>query len=271
MGAGPRDRPLIGVTTSELRSPDAANPLEQADPKRHELALGFTYLAAVERAGGLPVALPPLPADAVAPLLAHLSGVLLSGGPDLDPAAYGAAPDPQLGPTVPELDRFELAVARRADAIGLPLLGVCRGCQVINVARGGTLHQHLPDVVGDAVTHRQTTPGDATVHDVSVLPDSRLARVTGSGEVAVNSFHHQAADRIGRGLKAVAHSEDGVVEGLEDPGSLLLLGVQWHAETLTGRREQLALFEALVEAGRRYGSTVDPGAESTEVPTSHEG
>src|SRR5215210_5475947 len=145
-------RPLIGVTTSEVRPSGASTLRRQGEPAHAEMALGMTYLRAIERAGGMPVVLPPA-VDHVEELLERLDGVCLSGGPDLDPAAYGA-PDRhvELGPTEPSLDAFELALARGALARGLPILGICRGAQALNVACGGTLHQHLPD-------HRQAEPG----------------------------------------------------------------------------------------------------------------
>jgi putative glutamine amidotransferase len=209
----------------------------------------------VERAGGLPVVLPPLEGDAVAPLVTQLSGVCLSGGPDLDPASYDADRDPHLGPIEPALDAFELAVAREADRLGIPILGICRGCQTLNVARGGTLHQHLPDVTDGTVDHRQTASGRMPTHAVRIEPGSRLAEIVGTEGLEVNSFHHQAVDRLGHGLRAVAWSPDGVVEAIEEPGAGLLLGVQWHAETLTDDPGQLALFSALVEASAAHSAS----------------
>ena len=143
-------------------------------------------------------------------LLAPLAGVCLSGGPDIDPAAYGAEPHAELGPVEPEMDAFELAVARQADAAGLPILGICRGAQTLNVARGGSLFQHVP-----RRDHRQTAPGWAVTHDVKVEAGSRLARALGAEALSVNSFHHQAVERLGDGLRAVAWAADGTVEGIE--------------------------------------------------------
>jgi putative glutamine amidotransferase len=240
--------PLIGVTTSAVRLPTDARPLPEADPPMPELALGMVYLRAVERAGGVPVALLPLGAAAIGPLVDSLAGVCLSGGPDLDPSAYGAEPHPQLGTVEPELDAFELAVARRADALGLPVLGICRGAQTLNVARGGTLHQHVADVTDGSVDHRRAEPGGVATHPVRITPDSRLAQIVGGTEATVNSFHHQAVDRLGSGLRAVAWSPDGLVEAIEGPGPQLYLGVQWHAETLGASPEHARLFGALVEA-----------------------
>src|SRR3954453_7769495 len=154
-----QSRPLIGVTTSEVRRAERTQPMREGEPPQHEMALGMPYVRALARAGAIPIVLPPLPIEAVSALLAPLRGVCLSGGPDLEPAAYGAKPSPDLGPTEPGLDVFELEVARVADAAGLPILGICRGCQALNVARGGTLYQHLPAVMDNSVGHRQVEPG----------------------------------------------------------------------------------------------------------------
>ena len=233
-------KPLIGVTTSELRPSSAGTLRRHGEPAHAEMALGMTYLRAIEEAGGMPVVLPPL-GDAVA-YLDRLDGICLSGGPDLDPDAYGADErHAELGPTEPGLDAFELALARAADERGLPILGICRGAQALNVARGGTLHQHLPG-------HRQTEPATATTHTVHIEPGSRLAQVAGAGRLRVNSFHHQAADTLGHGLHAVAFAADGIVEALEAPGPRLVLGVQWHAEGLTAQPRHRALFAELVAA-----------------------
>jgi putative glutamine amidotransferase len=215
------------------------------------MALGMPYVRALARAGAIPIVLPPLPADAVPALLGPLAAVCLSGGPDLDPSAYGAAPSPDLGPVEPALDVFELEVARCADAAGLPILGICRGSQALNVARGGTLHQHLPAITDNTVDHRQRAPGWEETHDVRIAPDSRLAAILGVTELRVNSFHHQAVDRLGEGLKAVAWAVDGTIEAIEaveGDGDRLVLGVQWHAETLDRPGPHPRLFEALVAA-----------------------
>jgi putative glutamine amidotransferase len=233
-------QPLIGVTTSELRPSSAGTLRRHGEPPHPEMALGMTYLRAIEEAGGMPVVLPPL-GDAAA-YLDRLDGVCLSGGPDLDPDVYGAVErHAELGPTEPALDAFELELAREADARGLPILGICRGAQALNVARGGTLHQHLPG-------HRQTEPATATTHTVHVEPGSRLAGIVGTGVLRVNSFHHQAVDVLGRGLHAVAHAADGIVEGIEGTGPRLVLGVQWHAEGLIDQSRHRALFDDLVSA-----------------------
>jgi putative glutamine amidotransferase len=233
-------KPLIGVTTSELRPSSAGTLRRHGEPPHAEMALGMTYLRAIEEAGGMPVVLPPLGDAAV--FVDRLDGICLSGGPDLDPDAYGAPErHAELGPTEPGLDAFELELARASDARGLPILGICRGAQALNVARGGTLHQHLPG-------HRQIEPATATTHTVHIEPGSRLARISGAGVLRVNSFHHQAVDVLGHGLRAVARSADGIVEAIEAPGPRLVLGVQWHAEGLSGQPRHRALFEELVVA-----------------------
>jgi putative glutamine amidotransferase len=233
-------RPLIGVTTSELRPSTAATLHRHGEPAQPEMALGMPYLRAIEAAGGMPVVLPPL-GDAEA-ILERLDAVCLSGGPDLDPAAYGASDrHAELGQTEPELDAFELALARAADRSGLPLLGICRGAQALNVARGGTLHQHLPG-------HRQSEPGTRSTHAVEIAAGTRLARIAGAGALAVNSFHHQAVDALGRGLRVAARAADGTVEAIEAPGRRLVLGLQWHVEGLFHEPRHRAVFEELVAA-----------------------
>jgi len=244
-------RPLIGVTTSEVRIAANVKETPQGEPPHREMALGLSYLKAIERAGGLPVVMPPLDSDAVEPLLDQLAGICLSGGPDLDPESYHGRRHPQLGPTEPDLDRFELAVAREADVRGLPILAICRGAQALNVARGGTLHQHLPELEGESIEHRQREPGDRPTHSVRIESGSRLAGVMGTTHAEVNSFHHQAPLELGSGLRAVAWAPDGVIEGLETSDGRFVLGVQWHAEGIVDRPEQAALFEAFVAAADR--------------------
>jgi putative glutamine amidotransferase len=193
-----------------------------------------------------------MPTRNVEDLLDRVDGVCLSGGPDLEPSWYGANAHPELGPTEPEVDVFELSLARAARRRGLPVLAICRGLQVLNVSRGGTLVQHLPDEVGAQIAHRQTAPASEPTHDVRIETGSRLAKLMGDETPRVNSFHHQAVDRLGRGLQAVAWSDDGVVEGIEAPGDFFTVGVQWHAECMTALPEQAALFSALVDAAEAH-------------------
>jgi putative glutamine amidotransferase len=271
MGTG-MSKPMIGVTVSEIRAKEDAQRVRHGEPTQTEMTLGLSYMRAVERAGGLPVALPPLKSENVDQLLDKLSGLLLTGGPDLDPACYGAEPHPELGPIDHDVDVFEIELCRQADRRGMPILGICRGTQVLNVARQGSLIQHLPDFTDGAIEHRQKEPGDQTTHEVRVAPDSGLAQTTGGGPVDVNSFHHQAIDRLGIGLRPVAWAKDGVIEAVEgeqqDDGRFVL-GVQWHAETLVEEAEQLALFERLVQAAGLAGQKSDGEQEEAEDSGAH--
>lgn len=240
--------PLIAVTTSEIRAGNASVPTPEGEPPQHEMALGLKYLRAIEAAGGIPMVLPPLGPDSVGPLLDQVAGLCLSGGPDLDPKAYGQRPHEHLGATWGELDEFELALTHAADARGMPILAICRGAQVLNVARGGTLHQHLPESAGSRIAHRQTRPGSEPTHWVRVGEDTMLERILDCRRTKVNSFHHQATADVGENLIVSSWASDGTVEGLEAVDRDFVIGVQWHAECLTGRPQQAALFAAFVRA-----------------------
>jgi putative glutamine amidotransferase len=236
-------RPLIGVFTSERHAGQLAT-LQRCDESAPatELRLGMPYLRAIELGGGIPVVLAPETPEAADAVLDRLDGLCLAGGPDLDPLAYGdGARHARLGPTDRVVDAAEVALARGADARNMPLLGICRGLQAMNVARGGTLHQHVDE-------HRQATPATDALHPVDVLAGSLLAVLTGASVLEVNSFHHQAACALGAGLAVSARAADGTVEALEDRSRPFFLGVQWHAEGMVERPEQVALFAALAEA-----------------------
>ncbi len=193
-------------------------------------ALRENYFAAVRRAGGLAVALPHEPEDATA-YLERIDGLIVTGGDfDVDPALFGAA---ARHPSVTTKDRrtaFELAVTRAAVARDMPVLGICGGQQLLNVALGGTLIQHIPDEVAGALAHEQPNPRTEPGHSVSVTPGTLLHRVVGTDELLVNSAHHQAVREVGRGLVVDARAPDGVIEGVEHPGRRFCLGVQWHPE-----------------------------------------
>ncbi|MEA2374207.1 MAG: putative glutamine amidotransferase [Thermoleophilaceae bacterium] len=263
MAAVPPARPLIGLTTSEIRQPERREQIPHADAGREEMVLGLSYLRALSGAGGAPVVLPPPDLALVPSLLAGLAGVCLSGGPDIDPQLYGGPRHPQLGPTHPDLDRFELAVVREAARLGMPLLAICRGAQMLNVAHGGDLRQHLPEDLGDEVCHQRAGVQDpACVHEIRVEPDSVLGRALGAERLEVNSFHHQAPGRIGDGLCAVAWAPDGVLEGIEAPDREFWVGVQWHAEAIADRPEQRALLAAFVAAAGAYADRTDSTARS---------
>jgi len=252
-----RTRPLIAVTTSELRRPADVTARLHGEPPKVEVALATLYPEAIERAGGIPVIVPLLRPDAIPALLDRVDGVCLPGGPDLQPSAYGAEPHPELGPTEPRVDAVELALVRAADRRKLPILSICRGMQLLNVARGGTLHQHLPDVVGTAVQHRQPEHGSIPTHRIETAPRSRLRATIGGPTLEVNSFHHQAVETLGKGLVATAWAPDGTIEAIENPGDRLVLGVQWHAE---GLRAHDPLFELLIAAAGAEEELAEPRA-----------
>lgn len=207
-----------------------------------------SYLRAVAAGGGAPVILSPLAgARAVPALLDGVDALLLSGGADVDPRHYRTAPHPALGTVEPERDSFELALIAEARERGLPVLAVCRGLQIVNVALGGTLWQDLPAERG---AHPQSGSRTDRVHAVTLVPTSRLAEALGTERHRVNSFHHQAIRDLAPGLAATAHAEDGVIEGIESTTGWWLLGAQWHPEEFWAESgsSDLALFRALVAA-----------------------
>lgn len=246
-------RALIGVTTSELRRAETLSPVPEGEPPRHEMALGITYMKAIEAAGGIPVVIPPMDTRRIDALLDHLDGLCLSGGPDIHPDYYGQEPDEHLGPTAPDLDLFELEMARGADSTDMPLLAICRGMQALNVSRGGSLIQHLPDRESE-VEHRQKLPGQKAAHQVDLQPGSRVARIVGDTGIAVNSFHHQAIDRLGNGLVATGWAPDGLTESIEDPEREFLVGLQWHVELMVEHPEHFSIFREFVEAAEEYSA-----------------
>jgi putative glutamine amidotransferase len=214
-----------------------------------------SYVDAVLSAGGLPVLLPPLP-GVIEQVLPRLDGLLLSGGPDVDPVRYGEQPGPNTQRPSVERDDAELRLLAGAVDAGLPVLGICRGMQLLNVARGGSLVQHLPDVLGGDEEHAPQ-PGVYGAHPVTVAAGTRIARLLGRTEVeAVPSYHHQGLGRLGSGLVATAWSADGTVEAVEDPGLPFCVAVQWHPEVGDDPR----LFQGLVEAAARVRDARPSGA-----------
>ncbi len=249
----PARPPLIGIVTHEVRSepepawaPAPDRSARDRTPPR--LSLRLSYTQAVQEAGGIAVVLPAHGyVDDVALLVDRLDGLLFAGGPDLDPVTYGRDPHPELGPEVDHLsDEYERALLDEATARDLPQLAICRGMQALNVSRGGTLHQHLPDRT--ELEHLQTLPPYEVAHPVSVLAGSPLHRITQRHELDVNTFHHQAVNVVGKGLVPCAHAPDGTIEALFDPDLRFCLGVQWHAELLTHRAEHAPLLRELVAA-----------------------
>jgi putative glutamine amidotransferase len=231
-------RPVVGITSY---APEKISWGVWEDPA---IIVPAAYVHAVEAAGGRPLIVPPSE-DAAEATLDLLDGVLFSGGSDLDPAHYGAERHPATDAPREVRDRAELALLTAALERDMPVLAVCRGSQVLNVARGGDLVQHLPELVGHE-RHRHT-PGAFGDHDVDVKAESRLGTILGD-RAPVKSHHHQGYGRIGEGLVEVAWADDGTVEALEDPTRHFAVGVLWHPE----EGEDFALFQALVEAAREY-------------------
>jgi len=231
-------RPVVGITTYVTQAQWSYWDVEAA-------LVPASYVRAIERVGGRPVLIPPSE-DGVEETLAAVDGLLFSGGSDLDPELYDQEPHEATFGVVTERDRAELALLQAALARDMPVLAVCRGSQVLNVARGGDLVQHLPDVVGD--DKHKHTPGTFADHDVTLEPGTRLAALLGE-RAPVKSHHHQGFGRLGKGLRVAAHAEDGTIEAVEDPSHRFALGVLWHPEA----GEDLKLFEELVSAAREYG------------------
>ena len=243
-------RPVVGLTTY-------LEPSVTGDWDRRSMVLPVVYRDAVVDAGGAAVLLPPQPGDQRLALqvLGGVDALVLTGGVDVDPARYGAQPDARTDRPRTDRDAWEATLLAAALTEGTPVLAVCRGIQLLNVALGGTLHQHLPDVVG----HERHSPGPAVfgTTTVRVLADTRLASILGEGEVDVQCHHHQAVDRVGHHvlfapsdrLVVSARADDGTVEAVEQPGDPFVVGVQWHTEEDAHDRR---LMTALVDAARTF-------------------
>jgi putative glutamine amidotransferase len=234
-------RPLIGICAALERARWSVWDLES-------VLLPHNYVEAVQRAGAMALVVPPDPAlvDDPAEVLDRLDGLMLAGGADIDPSTYGADREAETVHTVPGRDAVEVALAREALARDLPLLGICRGMQLLNVACGGTLYQHLPDRFGHHEHLRVRGSFDGADHDVRLAAGSLAARATGTQRHATKSHHHQGVDRVGDGLVVSGRAADGLPEALEQPGRSFVLGVQWHPEADPAS----PVIGALVEAAR---------------------
>ena len=233
-------KPRILITTSTNR--------RERGLRRDDVVGGLNYAEAVLKTGGLPTFAPNLAPDTVEAFVANADGVLLSGGADLDPFYFGQTPHQALGVVDDSRDVFELELYRAAKRQGIPVLGICRGIQVINVAEGGTLHQHLPAVSG-TLQHEQRNIDGTPFHAVRLEEGSRLAQAFGKPEVRTDSYHHQAIDQLGRDLKATGWTADDIVEVVEGTGETFVLGVQWHPEMSFARYpEHLVPFELFMES-----------------------
>ncbi|MGD9933898.1 MAG: gamma-glutamyl-gamma-aminobutyrate hydrolase family protein [Dehalococcoidia bacterium] len=233
----------VGITTSLV---------EGKSPER--ISLNAAYVQAVQGAGAMPVLLPPyLTGPQLDELCENLDGLVLTGGGDVDPARYDERPHPKVLGVSARRDRFEFIVLRKALEEHIPVLAICRGMQVLNVALGGTLFQHVPDIFGQSICHQQVEAGgqrsDVT-HPVEVRRGTLLANLIGSGAVGVNSMHHQAVHALGQHMVPVARTADGLIEAIEAPSlGEFVLGVQWHPEELVEVSEAArALFDGFVAA-----------------------
>jgi gamma-glutamyl-gamma-aminobutyrate hydrolase PuuD len=229
-------KPLIGITTYLTRAAWGAWDLDAA-------LVPAAYVRSVVRAGGAPLLVPP--GASAEETLDAVDGLIFSGGSDVDPELYGLEAHPETNGVIRERDEFELELMRAALAKDVPLLAICRGSQVLNVAAGGTLEQHVPDRVGTDV-HKET-PGVFAEHGVEVVPSTQLAGILGVHS-DVKSHHHQGYGELGRGLRESARAPDGTTEALEDPSKRFALGVLWHPE----EGEDMKLFEALVAQAAKY-------------------
>jgi len=245
--------PIIGITATLKDDVDAV----AERPLGRFVRADLDYVDGVMGAGGVPVVLPPAGDERSAEaVIQSLDGLLLSGGSDLDPGYYGEEPVPELGVTLPERDAFEMTLVGLALRRGMPVFGICRGMQVLNVALGGTLYQDLPSQwERDLLKHRQDTPKWQPTHEVRVGDGAYIAEVMDREVVKVNSYHHQGVKDLAEGLLATGRSSDGVIEAVEaeDVSERWLLGVQWHAEAMRGAGpQQESLFEAHVSAAERH-------------------
>jgi putative glutamine amidotransferase len=245
--------PIIGITATLKEDADVV----AERPLGRFVRADLDYVEGVAGAGGVPVVLPPTGNEGAAESVLHsIDGLLLSGGSDVDPGYYGEEPLPELGITLPERDAFEMALVGQALRRGMPVFGICRGMQILNVALGGTLYQDLPSQwERDVLKHRQDTPKWQPTHEVRVTDGSYMADVMGREMVKVNSYHHQGVKDLAQGLVATGYSSDGVVEAVEaeNLSERWLLGVQWHAEAMRGAGpQQESLFKAHVSAAERH-------------------
>ena len=233
---------------------------------RPQVRLNQRYVDALQRAGVIPVVVPPLSAAAIEALIERVDGLVLTGGEDVDPSLYGQAPHPRAESPNPARDRSELGLIHAAHARRLPTLAICRGAQILNVAFGGTLIQDIPSQVPGALSHACGPERAARVHAVALESGTTLQRMLGGERITVNSLHHQAADRPGHGLRASARSSDGIIEALEwGSDDWWMVGVQWHPEELdqspeTWDRTLFGGFAAAVSSSTATGPRRVPGA-----------
>jgi putative glutamine amidotransferase len=258
-------RPLVALTTTL--------DLEGGDHRRPSVFLYTSYIAALEYAGLTPVLVTPAHDEtSIAALLGAVDGLVLSGGEDVDPARYGEKPRVPLDSVFPARDAAEFAAVQCAVDRGIPILGICRGCQVLNVALGGTLWQDIPTDIEGARGHAQTGGWHRREHHVHTVPGSRLNDIAAAGTICINSFHHQAVRDVAPGLRIAARADDGVIEAIEGTGPAWVLGVQWHPERLEATtpdddhdRRLFAAFAGAVRAGIEERADIDAGLGAVQA------
>jgi putative glutamine amidotransferase len=234
-------KPIIGIGSDVLH----------VEGERDRAFVYTTYVDSLRRAGAVPVLIPPQPENA-SELVECLDGILLAGGEDCDPALYGQERHPQVVDLMDERRQInDLTLAKAARERGIPTLGICLGLQMMNVAAGGTLVQDIDSHIETEIRHA-SRPEDRARHDVMVEKGTKLAAIVPAVELNVNSSHHQAIGEVAEGLRVTAHAPDGVVEGLEDPRHPFYVGVQWHPEDMAGEGSAARIFDAFVQAARKY-------------------
>jgi putative glutamine amidotransferase len=225
-----RKKPIIGITGAYVKHSE----------HMEGVYVHHDYHKSVAANGGIPIVLPFINPEITLETLALCDGIILSGGEDVDPQFFGQDPHPHLGATLPERDKVELTVVEYAIKHNIPILAICRGAQLLNVALGGTLVQDIPSQVREPIQHAQTVERCRDTHWVKITEDSKLFQILGTDRIRVNSLHHQALDRVSNDLRVVAVSSDGIVEAVEyNHSSTFLLGVQWHPESMASTNSSM--------------------------------
>lgn len=242
LGLSAQKKPVIGVSCSIDGSTVEA---------------GMTYVVSVRKAGGIPFVIPlTTSGKEIDEYLDRIDGLLMIGGEDVSPLLFGQQPSKSLGEVVPDRDIYDLALIRKAVKRGIPVLGICRGIQCLNIAMGGDLIQDIPSEVQDAIQHRQNAPRSYGSHTITITKGSLMANLLGVDEIAVNSFHHQACGKVAPGYKVTARASDGVIEAIESADGKSF-GVQFHPEgfVYSGKKEFLPIFQHLVKLAGEYAAS----------------
>ncbi|MCY7274526.1 MAG: gamma-glutamyl-gamma-aminobutyrate hydrolase family protein [Phormidesmis sp. CAN_BIN44] len=229
--------PIIGITTHSRN-------------EAGELCLPGTYVDAVQAAGGTPILLPPNQPDP-RQILQILDGLIFPGGGDINPILYGGTPHPTIYSVDPDRDDFEFALAKLALTASIPVLGICRGMQMLSVASGGDLVTHVPEIYGTAIAHRLDHPRRPTQHEVDILPESRLFNILGTSEATIVTWHHQAVRNLSSDWNVAAKAPDGLIEAIEHQRHPWMFGLQWHPEMSAQDPAHQRLFQAFIDAATR--------------------